>query len=67
MANFGPLKKKIVELVIAILIPNIGGWLMFIILDEKIKEHESKEQLEPSYTPPGWVNVVCNCEKNKDM
>lgn len=57
MGKFTPLNSPIIQILIAILIPNIGGILMYVLLWEKLREHESKEQLEPIYAPPGWVSI----------
>lgn len=55
MGEFKVLENKVVQILIAIAIPNVGGVLLFALLANKIDENEAKGQLEPSYAPPGYV------------
>ncbi|KAL7047097.1 hypothetical protein ACKWTF_002782 [Chironomus riparius] len=54
MGRLKPLSYRIVQIFIAILIPNVGGLMMFLLLTDKIKEHDGKDRIEPFYAPPDW-------------
>jgi len=55
MEGLKPLSYRIVQIFIAILIPNVGGLLMFLLLADKIKENNGKDRIMPIYAPPDWV------------
>lgn len=55
MGRLKPLSYRIVQIFIAILIPNVGGLLMFLLLADKFKEHNGKDRIVPIYAPPDWV------------
>ena len=60
MERFKPLSYRTVQIFIAVLIPNVGGLLMFVLLADKIKEHDGKDRVEPIYAPPDWVSGCLN-------
>lgn len=49
-------QNKIVQIIIAIAIPNVGGFLIFALLAKSIEENEGRDRLEPSYGPPDYVS-----------
>lgn len=51
------IENKILQIFIAILIPNLCAWIAFAILANKIAENESRDQIEPGYAPPGYVRI----------
>lgn len=57
MRSSGLFDSKIIQLIIAILIPNIGGWISFGILANMIAKNESNGQVEPDYAPPDYVSI----------
>ena len=57
MASSGIFDNKILQIIIAISIPHIGGFLTFGILASRISENESSDQIEPNYAPPGYVSL----------
>jgi hypothetical protein len=48
-------ESKLFKLLIACLIPNVGGWMVLGILYFKFQQTGEFEQIEPSYVPPKWV------------
>jgi hypothetical protein len=51
-------QNKIVQIIIAVAIPNIGGFLTFLLFANAIAENENRDRLEPSYGPPDYVSVT---------
>lgn len=49
-------ENKIVQVIIAVLIPNLGGAIIFGILGAKFEENEKKYPIEPVYAPPSYVS-----------
>jgi hypothetical protein len=51
------------QIFVACLIPNLGSWVMFIVLWDKIKERETEEKVKSALEPPEWVRtaktIVC--------
>jgi hypothetical protein len=45
-----------VQIFIACLIPNLGAWIMFIILIDRIPEAENQTKVKSFLDPPGWVS-----------
>lgn len=48
-------ENKIVQILIAIAIPNIGNALLFVLLANKIDEIDAQGRAQPPYAPPGYV------------
>jgi hypothetical protein len=48
-------ENKIVQILIAIAIPNVGNALLFVLLANKIDEIAAQGRVEPSYAPPAYV------------
>lgn len=48
-------ENKVVQILIAIAIPNIGNCLLFVLLANKIDEVEAQGRAQPEYAPPGYV------------
>lgn len=44
------------QIFIACLIPNLGGWIMFAVLGDRIEEAESAEKVKSFLDPPTWVS-----------
>lgn len=49
-------ENKVVQILIAIAIPNIGNCLLFVLLANKIEEIDAQGRIQPSYAPPGYVS-----------
>lgn len=65
MGNFLKIfENKILQVIIAIIIPNVGGMILFAVLGDKIAENERKYPIEPSYAPPGWVNLFLTLKRD---
>lgn len=60
MGEFKIFQNKIVQLILAILIPLAGGLLMFLLLAEKIQESEDQEKIKVLYAPPDYVSLKVN-------
>lgn len=53
---------KPVQILIAVLIPNVGSWIIFGILFQTIENIENDNgRIEPDWAPPGWVFIIANC------
>lgn len=50
--------NKILQIIIAILIPNTGAWLIYALLIKQIEANDAKDQKEPGYAPPGFVSIL---------
>lgn len=46
------------QIFIACLIPNLGGWIMFGVLGDRIEEAESAEKVKSFLDPPAWVSGI---------
>jgi hypothetical protein len=44
-----------VQIFIACLLPNLGAWIIFIILKDKIQEREDEVRVKSFLDPPEWV------------
>lgn len=51
-------ENKVVQILIAIAIPNIGNCLLFVLLAHKIDEVEAQGRAMPPYAPPVYVRKI---------
>lgn len=45
------------QIFLACLIPNLGSWIIWILLADKIKEQEAEEKVKSFLEPPDWVRI----------
>jgi hypothetical protein len=45
-----------VQIFIACLIPNLGSWIMFLIIRDRIDDAENERKEKSFLDPPGWMS-----------
>lgn len=46
------------QIFLACLIPNLGGWILFFVLADRVKDAENEEKVKSVLEPPDWVRKL---------
>lgn len=57
MGKISSVSSPALQIFFFCLVPNLGGWIMFAILGDRIKDMESEEKVKSFLEPPDWVKL----------
>lgn len=55
------------QIFFACLIPNLGGWIMFVVLGDRIEEAENADKVRSFLELPTWVRTRLYCFNNEKI